>query len=196
MTKEYYQGNRNRLYAQMKENSLLVLFSGVEIRKTNDEFYPFYTHRNFLYLTGIDQKETAFIARKDGAGNITEKIYILPPDKMVERWSGECLKATHVQDLSGIGQVGYVAEFENDLHRLATSGNYRHLYLDLYRVSPTDRDELAKLLNISDTQLSYITNVAAGCGLIRCAGNIVPFENSFPRNTQLYRLMTTKPGER
>ena len=108
MTKEYYQGNRNRLYAQMKENSLLVLFSGVEVRKTNDEFYPFYTHRNFLYLTGIDQKETAFIARKDGAGNITEKIYILPPDKMVERWSGERLKATHVQDLSGSIQA-YVA---------------------------------------------------------------------------------------
>lgn len=43
--------------------------------------------------------------------------------------------------------------------------------------------------------MGYITNVAAGCGLIRCAGNIVPFENSFPRNTQLYKLMTTKPDE-
>ena len=31
--------------------------------------------------------------------------------------------------------------------------------------------------------------------LIRCAGNIVPFENSFPRNTRLYQLMTTKPDE-
>lgn len=41
----------------------------------------------------------------------------------------------------------------------------------------------------------YITNVSAGCGLIRCAGNIVPFENSFPRNTRLYQLMTTKPDE-
>ena len=41
----------------------------------------------------------------------------------------------------------------------------------------------------------YITNVAAGCGLIRCAGNIVPFENSFPRSTRLYQLMTTKPDE-
>ena len=48
---------------------------------------------------------------------------------------------------------------------------------------------------ISDTQLGYITNVSAGCGLIRCAGNIVPFENSFPRNTRLYQLMTTKPDE-
>ena len=44
-------------------------------------------------------------------------------------------------------------------------------------------------------KLSYITNVAAGCGLIRCAGNIVPFENSFPRSTRLYQLMTTKPDE-
>ena len=68
-------------------------------------------------------------------------------------------------------------------------------FLVMLNQAATDRDELAKLLNISDTQLSYITNVAAGCGLIRCAGNIVPFENSFPRNTQLYRLMTTKPGE-
>ena len=68
-------------------------------------------------------------------------------------------------------------------------------FLILLNQSPTDRDELAKLLHISDTQLSYITNVAAGCGLIRCAGNIVPFENSFPRNTRLYQLMTTKPDE-
>lgn len=68
-------------------------------------------------------------------------------------------------------------------------------FLILLNQSATDRDELAGLLHISDTQLSYITNVAAGCGLIRCAGNIVPFENSFPRNTRLYRLMTTKPDE-
>ena len=68
-------------------------------------------------------------------------------------------------------------------------------FLILLNQSATDRDELASLLHISDTQLSYITNVSAGCGLIRCAGNIVPFENSFPRHTQLYKLMTTKPDE-
>ena len=68
-------------------------------------------------------------------------------------------------------------------------------FLILLNQSATDRDELAGLLHISENQLSYITNVAAGCGLIRCAGNIVPFENSFPRNTRLYQLMTTKPDE-
>ena len=68
-------------------------------------------------------------------------------------------------------------------------------FLILLKQATTDRDELAALLNISDNQLSYITNVGAGHGLIRCSGNLVPFENSFPRNTKLYRLMTTKPGE-
>ena len=59
-----------------------------------------------------------------------------------------------------------------------------------------DREELAKLLNISDNQLGYVTNVPAGCGLIRCAGNIVPFTNSFPKDTKLYKLMSTNPSER
>ena len=48
MNQEFYAGNRQKVYTQMKPNSLLVLFSGIEVRKTNDEFYPFYTNRNFL----------------------------------------------------------------------------------------------------------------------------------------------------
>ena len=59
----------------------------------------------------------------------------------------------------------------------------------------SDRLELAKLLNISDTQLSYITNVGAGEGLIKVGSALVPFVNRFPKNTELYKLMTTKPGE-
>ena len=62
MTKEYFTGNRKRFYEQMKENSLLVLFSGIEFRKTEDEYYPFYTERNFLYLTGIDAKQAVLLA--------------------------------------------------------------------------------------------------------------------------------------
>ena len=55
--------------------------------------------------------------------------------------------------------------------------------------------ELAKLLNISDLQLSYITNVGAGQGLLKVGSSLVPFVNKFPRNTELYKLMTTKFGE-
>ena len=43
--------------------------------------------------------------------------------------------------------------------------------------------------------IAGIIYVSVGSGLIRCSGNIVPFENTFPKNTDLYKLMTTKPGE-
>ena len=69
-------------------------------------------------------------------------------------------------------------------------------FLVMLNQSATDRAELAKLLNISDNQLGYVTNVPAGCGLIRCAGNIVPFTNSFPKDTKLYKLMSTNPYEK
>lgn len=68
-------------------------------------------------------------------------------------------------------------------------------FLLMLNQAGSDRLELAKLLNISDTQLSYITNAEAGRGLLKCAGSIVPFEDSFPRHTKLYGLMTTKPNE-
>ena len=56
----------------------------------------------------------------------------------------------------------------------------------------TDRAELAKLLNISQLQMSYITDVNAGHGLIKVNKSLIPFENQFPKDTELYRLMTTK----
>ena len=65
-------------------------------------------------------------------------------------------------------------------------------FLVMLNQAATDRAELAQLLNISDNQLSYITNVDSGRGLIKCGSTIVPFMNSFPKNTRLYKLMSTK----
>ena len=59
----------------------------------------------------------------------------------------------------------------------------------------SDRKELAKLLNISNEQLGYITDADAGCGLIRYGSTLVPFRNRIPSDTQLYKIMTTRPGE-
>lgn len=56
----------------------------------------------------------------------------------------------------------------------------------------TDRIELSKLLNISELQMSYITNVNVGEGLIKIGNALIPFSNKFPKNTELYKLMTTK----
>jgi len=68
-------------------------------------------------------------------------------------------------------------------------------FIVMLNQASTDRRELAELLNISDLQLSYITNADAGNGLMKVGSALVPFNDKFPRNTKLYRLMTTKPGE-
>ncbi len=65
-------------------------------------------------------------------------------------------------------------------------------FLVMLNQAATDRAELAQLLNISDNQLSYITNVDSGRGLIKCGSTIVPFMNTFPKNTRLYKLMSTR----
>ena len=164
MEKEFFQGNRERLYDQMKENSLLVLFSGTEVRKTNDEYYPFYTSRDFLYLTGLDGKEMTLLARKDRQGKVTEKVFLLPPDLLAERWTGRRIQPQEAADRSGIAQIGMAADFEAELHRLAATGNYEYLYLDLYRAVPGDRDTPAhRLLNrvASDYPFLKIENANA-----------------------------------
>jgi type IV secretory pathway VirB4 component len=68
-------------------------------------------------------------------------------------------------------------------------------FIVMLNQASTDRLELAKLLNISDLQMSYITNVDAGCGLIKVGSALVPFQDRMNRSTRLYRLMSTKPGE-
>lgn len=58
--------------------------------------------------------------------------------------------------------------------------------------APTDKQELAKMFNISPAQLSYITNADTGQGLIYTGKSIVPFIDKYPTNTKTYAAMTTK----
>ncbi len=59
----------------------------------------------------------------------------------------------------------------------------------------SDRAKLSKLLNISDEQMSYVTNADAGCGLIKLRLGAGAVYQPLPKDTELYRLMTTRPGE-
>ena len=58
-----------------------------------------------------------------------------------------------------------------------------------------DRQILAKQLNISPHQLSYVTHSGEGEGLLFYGNTILPFIDHFPKDTELYRVMTTKPQE-
>ena len=68
-------------------------------------------------------------------------------------------------------------------------------FIYLLNQASGDRKILSEALNISPGQQNYITNSNAGEGLIFYGSTIVPFKDDFPKDTQLYRIMTTKPEE-
>jgi len=167
MNRTYHAGNRERLYKMMKPNSILALFSGEEVRKTNDEYYLFFADRSFYYLTGLDGKESVLLAVKDAEGSVSERIYILPPDAHAERWNGRRIKPAEAEEKSGVRDVRFAATFANDLHALATGGNYESIYLDLFRASPADIDRPAhKLLRRIQTEYPFL-KVESATPLIR-----------------------------
>ena len=67
-------------------------------------------------------------------------------------------------------------------------------FIMMLNQATSDREQLAKLLNISDNLLTFVTNSDSGQGLICCGGSIIPFKDQFPHN-ELYDLMTTKLEE-
>ena len=80
----------------------------------------------------------------------------------------------------------------NDMSRNMISNSE---FIVMLNQATGDREALGRLLNISEDQLDAVKDKPAGTGLIRYGSAIVPFTNQFPKNTELYKLMTTKPGE-
>lgn len=139
MDAEFHRLNRQRLYESLPANTVLLLFSGHSIRKTADENYPFYTDRNFLYLTGIDREDFVLLAVKE-ADLVQETLFILPPDALAERWNGVRMKEAEAKTCSGIETIAYLPQFETTLHNLLKTGRYLHVALDLYKNAPEDRN--------------------------------------------------------
>ncbi|MMZ48194.1 AAA-like domain protein [compost metagenome] len=106
--------------------------------------------------------------------------------KRARKWGGIPTGITqNVEDL-----------LKSDLARTMLSNS---MFLMMLNQAKSDRRELATLLDISETQLSYVTNADSGQGLMFIGNGegkgIVPFHDEFPRDTRLYKMMTTKVDE-
>ena len=140
MQKAYYVNNRKRLYQHMDAGSLLAIFSGEELWKCGDECFPFFADRNFVYLTGLKCKSAVLLAAKDPDGSVQERLYLLPPDALAERWTGVRVRPEEAEEISGISDARSIQAFERDFSALASGGKYEKIYLDLYRYTPEQPD--------------------------------------------------------
>ena len=68
-------------------------------------------------------------------------------------------------------------------------------FIVMLNQAENDQERLSELLNISPEQMRYVNGSEAGCGLLRYGNALIPFINKFPMETELYKLITTRPGE-
>ena len=102
--------------------------------------------------------------------------------KRFRKWGGIPTGITqNVKDLLASREIENIFENSDFIYMLNQAGG--------------DRQILAKQLGISNQQLSYVTHSEAGQGLIFYSNVILPFVDRFPTDTELYRIMTTRPEE-
>ena len=111
--------------------------------------------------------------------------------------SAEFLRNTWKRARKYLGIPTGLTQNVSDLlgHPIARTMLLNSQYIQMLSQSQHDRADLAELLDISDSQLSFITNAMPGEGLIFNGSVIVPFKNELPKNTAMYIAMTTKPTE-
>jgi len=128
MDKKFHVENRRRLSAQMTGNDAMLFFSGESARKSADENFPFFTNRNFLYLTGIKQEQSALlIQKKDDL--INERIFVAKPNIEREVWTGKRFTDAEVNAISGIEHVEDVDNLNRTLDALLASQPAMTLWL-------------------------------------------------------------------
>lgn len=154
---------------QLKKIGMLIVQDAVWNRVTiNRE-----AHKSTRYY--ID--EMHLLLREEQTAAYTVEIW-----KRFRKWGGIPTGITqNVKDLLSSREVENI--FENSD------------YVFMLNQASGDRQILAKQLNISPHQLSYVTHSGEGEGLLFYGSTILPFVDHFPKDTELYRIITTKPQE-
>lgn len=178
--------NWQRKQNQNNNSSAVIPYDLEQQRKESKEFLDDLTTRDqrmlFAVLTMVHTAET-----KEQLDNDTEALLTTARKHLCQF---AVLKYQQIDGLNITQNVDDLLQSHTARTMLANSE-----FIIMLNQASTDRIELAKPLNISDLQMSYITNVGAGQGLLKVGRSLVPFINKFPRNTELYKLMTTKFGE-
>ncbi|WP_195946218.1 aminopeptidase P family protein [Paraclostridium bifermentans] len=143
--------NRKNLIEKMKEESLLILFSGDAPFRSADQQYKFTPNRNFYYLTGIDDKKVILTILKTET-EVIENIYVQREDELMAKWVGRSINKDEARKISKVKNIKYIDEFESTISSYIVRRGIKNIYFDLERQSidipSTKAQDIANLMKI------------------------------------------------
>lgn len=134
-----YNKRRQTVFDRMADNSIAVLYSGIEHHVSADEYDLFTAHanRNFFYLTGLRRDKMALVLDKAAAEPKTT-LFIEEADPSMERWYGRKVTVDEAKELSGIDNVRFIDELDGALDMIMTREDVYTAYFDTYRHQKED----------------------------------------------------------
>jgi len=119
-----FKRNRAKLQKLIKHNSVAIVNAADQMPRNGDAHFPYRQNSDLFYLTGITQEETALILLHDG----TEILFIQKPEKLRETWEGRKLTEDEASHISGIPNVKYSVDFDQELKNLVAKSE--NIYLN------------------------------------------------------------------
>src|SRR5574338_949531 len=135
MNQEFYIRNRRKLSEHLIDQEAMLFFSGESVRKSADENFPFFTNRNFLYLTGIQQEQSALLIQKRG-DLASECLFVTKPDFEREIWTGRRFTEKEINEISGVDGQEDIDHLDRILDSLFSSQKIMTLWLCFDPLAP------------------------------------------------------------
>lgn len=134
-----FESRRQRILDKMEDNSIAILYSGIEHHVSADEYDLFtaQANRNFFYLTGLRRDNMVLVLDKCVEPAKT-MLFIEEADPTMERWYGRKVTMEEAEEISGIDEVEYIYELESTLDRIMTREDVYTAYFDTYRHQKVD----------------------------------------------------------
>lgn len=135
-----FNRRRQEVLEKMEANSILILYSGIEVHVSADEYAPFEANRNFFYLTGLRRDKMALVLDK-AAEKPAVKLFIEEADPTMERWYGRKVTVEEAKEITGIEDVAFIDDLESRIDFIMTREDVDAIYFDTYRHQLEDMED-------------------------------------------------------
>ncbi len=132
-----YQARREAVLEKMTQGSVAILYSGIEVHVSAEEYEHFHGNRNFYYLTGLRREQMVLILDK-AVEPAKVTLFIEEADPTMERWYGRKVTIEEAKEISGIEDVQFLASLNSTVDRMMEREDVEQVYFDTFRHSRED----------------------------------------------------------